>query len=244
MKKILNKNKVITFTSVSEYAYEVADRPIPASSGIPEWWKKMSTFTHNDNKLRLHNRQPNYTAKKCVPMLDGIMAGYLIPLWADIVISIDDQLGYPNIDWRVTSPMFEVQPLEATKGIPTPDGYSPIVFKFLNQWRIKTPPGYSVMILPPMGDPNPVFKALPGIVDSDKYEQEIIINGYIRNDFDGVLKRGTPMCQIIPFKREDEWNSEFVKGDFNESIYIQDRTQNANITNHYPKNVRESKRFK
>jgi hypothetical protein len=245
MKKIFKKeSKKIVFTSISEYAYEVSEPPKPASLFIPEWWKKMSLFTYEDNKLRINNRQTNYTAKKCVPMLDGMISGYIVTLWADVLVSTDDQLGYPNIDWRVSSPIFEVQPLEATKGIPTPEGYSPIVFKFLNQWRMKTPSGYSSIIIPFMGDPDPVFKPLPGIVDTDKYEQEITINGWIKKDFNGIIKKGTPLCQIIPFKREESWESESLKGDFYKSVYIQDKTQNADITNHYPKNVRQDKHFK
>ena len=236
------KNKII-FTSISEYAYEVADRPIPSSQSVPQWWKDMPLFVHEDKDLKVKNRKTNYTSKKCVPMLDGIVSGYIVPLWADIVISEDDVFDSPNIDWRVSSPVFEVQPLEATKGIPTPEGYSNVVFKFLNQWRIKTPKGTSCLIVPYLGDHNPIFRAIPGIVDTDKYEQEITINGWIKNDFKGVLRKGTPMCQIIPFKRESEWKSEFIKGDFSQSIYIQDRTQNGNITNHYPKNVRQEKRF-
>ena len=47
---------------------------------------------------------------------------------------------------------------------------------------------------------------MPGIVDTDKYTAPVNFP-FVLNDanFEGLIPAGTPMAQVIPFKRED-WN--------------------------------------
>jgi hypothetical protein len=51
------------------------------------------------------------------------------------------------------------------------------------------------------------FTSISGIIDSD----EFILNGkvgfFIKDNFTGLIPKGTPMYQMIPFKRDD-WKSE------------------------------------
>jgi hypothetical protein len=76
----------------------------------------------------------------------------------------------------------------------------------MNPWGIRTPKGYSILILPPLHREKEIFTILPGIVDTDKYYSEINFV-FVVNDpnFVGLIPQGTPIAQIIPFKR-DSWN--------------------------------------
>ncbi len=60
------------------------------------------------------------------------------------------------------------------------------------------------------------FSILPGIVDTDAFENEInfpfILNGDKYPILETTIKMGTPYVQVIPFKR-DEWKMkiDFIK---------------------------------
>ena len=55
------------------------------------------------------------------------------------------------------------------------------IHKIMNPWIIKTPPGYSCLFVPPLNNTDDRFSIISGIVDTDKFENEInfpfIING-------------------------------------------------------------------
>ena len=85
--------------------------------------------------------------------------------------------------------------------------------KLLNPWTIKTPPGYSCLFLPPMNNSDDRFSIIPGIVDTDTFPYEInfpiIINGDKYPILETVIKIGTPIVQVIPFKRE-KWKMKII----------------------------------
>ena len=88
------------------------------------------------------------------------------------------------------------------------DGYSKPVFKNLHGWTIKTPPGWSCIFLHPAAYSDLPFKVIPGIVDTDILDYEINTPFVVKNGFTGTIEKGTPMFQVIPFKRES-WESKF-----------------------------------
>ena len=81
-------DKKIKFIAVHDYAWELADKPYPAKNNIPNWWKDMPPFISEFDNLEgknfiLRNMRNNLSPKKCMPMLDAITSGYIVPLWAD-----------------------------------------------------------------------------------------------------------------------------------------------------------------
>jgi hypothetical protein len=53
-----------------------------------------------------------------------------------------------------------------------------------------------------------VFTILPGIVDTDEYYAPINFPMVINDpNFEGLIPKGTPIAQVIPFKRES-WKME------------------------------------
>ena len=71
---------------------------------------------------------------------------------------------------------------------------------------IKTPPGYSVLFTHPMNWHYLPFYSLSGVVDTDTYTMPVLFPFMMKNNFEGIIPKGTPVIQIIPFKRDD-WKS-------------------------------------
>jgi hypothetical protein len=79
------------------------------------------------------------------------------------------------------------------------------VFKAHNPWRIITPPGYSVLQLPLFYHFNPDITVLPGIIHTDIHHEANLQILYHSDSPELFLKRGFPMVQYIPFKRNEKF---------------------------------------
>jgi hypothetical protein len=77
----------------------------------------------------------------------------------------------------------------------------------MNFWTIQTPAGYSTMFFHPTGYTDLPFMTLSGVVDTDKHGIPINFPFLLKEDFVGVIPRGTPIVQFLPFKRTD-WKIE------------------------------------
>jgi hypothetical protein len=238
-------SKIIKFVAKNEYFWEVAPKPFPASQSLPEWWRKETPYTITpDNpegkKIIVENKTANATFKKCTPMLDALTSGYLIPTWADVQIRQDN--GFPRITWKVEYNVFELHGESSTRVEP-PTGYANIVFKFINPWIPKTPDGYSILITSPFGHKNLPFHAIPAVIDADKSTLEIVAPMWIKEGYEGILEKGTPLLQLTPFKRES-WNSEFDFLKDGQYERILDKNFNGTILSHYIKNHWSKKNYK
>jgi hypothetical protein len=236
--------QTIRFQAVDEYSNEVAPRPYPATQAIPDWWKAMTPYTKTEDnpkgtKLIVRNFNSNASPKKCVPMLDAMTSGYIIPLWADV--QVENVGPDKNITWRVSRNVFE-QHGDMAREVQTPVGYNPQVFKFINKWNIITPKGYSCLIVSPLGHRQTGVQAVPAVIDTDKSTLEIVPPVWFSNDFEGILEKGTPMIQVIPFKRSD-WKAEYTFLKDGQYKQIEDKNFNGTIINHYIKKVWQKKKY-
>ena len=89
-----------------------------------------------------------------------------------------------------------------------------LIVKFINPWVIKTPPGYSTLFLPPLNNFELPFQVLSGLVETDTYYRPVHVPTVclMRPGQTVTLKRGTPIAQVVPIKRE-EWQSQAVAWD-------------------------------
>jgi hypothetical protein len=236
----------IEFIYISKYFYEVCERPKPAKEFLPEWFKSMPPYEKTlDNpdgsKLILsEDGYSNASGKKCIPMFDAMTSGYIVPLWADVQVSQEN--NFPKIKWRVKENVFELHG-PSSRNIPPPFGYDSVVFKYLSQFKIKTPPGYSVLVIPVSGHYRLPFTAIPAIIDTEKSSGDAAFPLWIQSGFNGIIKKGTPLVQIIPFKKEN-WKSKFSWITL-EQYYIElDKSFNSNILNNYLKNIWNKKTYK
>jgi hypothetical protein len=235
----------IKFIATEPYMYEIAPKPFPSSQAMPDWWKSMTPYgVSEDNpdgkKLIVENRLSNATYKKCLPMLDALTSGYIIPLWADVQVTQIN--GEARFTW-LTRPDVFLSHGASTRAIRPPTGYTNQVVKFLNPWIPRTPKGYSVMITQPFGfHDNPVY-AVPAIVDSDTSTLVVLPPMWVKEGFEGIIEKGTPMIQVTPFKRES-WVAEFDSYKEGEMQVIEDKNFNSTIVGHYLKNHWSKKTYK
>jgi hypothetical protein len=245
-------SNIIKFTAKDEYGWAVQNKPVPASTLLPYWWRNMSPYEVTPNnldgkKLIIEDLKSNATFKKCTPMLDALVSGYILTLWADVQIRQEkgfDNKFYPRITWRVNyfQGLFH-QHGSSSARIPPPTGYSNLVFKYVNTWIPHTPLGYSIIVTSPFGYKDLPFYAIPAIIDSDKSQLELVPPMWIKEGFEGIVEAGTPLVQLTPFKREN-WKSEFDYLKNGEYEKIEDKNFNKNIISNYVKNHWSKKSYK
>jgi hypothetical protein len=239
-------SKNINFRARSKSEFEIQPKPYPAVKKLPNWFLDMQPYEDlagfpNDGKLHFRNRVANSTFKKCTPLLDGMSAGYIVPLWTDVMIENED--GSPKIYWKTINNVFQEHG-QSSQSIEPPPGYKNLVFKYINCWIPQTPSGYSCLITSPFGYQDLPFKAIPAVVDTDKSTLELVFPMWIKNDFEGIVEKGTPMIQIIPFKRDD-WDSTFDYYEDGEyKNIVEEKNFNSTMIGHYLKNHHSKKRFR
>jgi hypothetical protein len=197
--------QIIKFIAQDENVWEVRPKPYPSIKKLPSWWKDMPIYSNEEKTYDL-GPAPTVTVKKCLPTLDMFGGGYYVPLWADIFVTQEG--GLPYIKWNTTTTVLTTWDTGTVNSFKIEDGYSKLVFKNLHGWTIKTPPGWSCLFLHPAAYPDLPFKVIPGIVDTDVLDYEINTPFVVKEGFTGTIEKGTPMFQVIPFKRES-WKSEF-----------------------------------
>jgi hypothetical protein len=192
----------ILFTNTS--GYQDLTAPQPASSLVPDWYKNTQSYTSGEKKPD-GSGGTTATVKRCMPVFDAITAGYIIESPADVWVSIKD--GQQYFEWSSFG-LISFHPIEQAPLHPDrkPHAYP----KWNNPWSIKTPKGYSTLFVQPFHRES-VFTILPGIVDTDQYFSPVNFP-FVVNDsqFEGLIPMGTPIAQVIPFKR-DSWKMELGK---------------------------------
>ena len=235
----------IVFRARSKQEFRIQDKPFPAAKAIPEWWKSAPTTektpeSPDGDRFLVRNRTANFSFKKCTPMLDALTSGYIIPLWADVQVTQTDEAPY--VSWKTRHSIFELHG-SSSRDIPPPPGYDNYVFKYLNTWIPETPPGYSTLVTAPLGHRDLPFHAIPGVVDTDESTLELVFPMWIRSGLEGIVEHGTPLVQLLPFKRT-HWKSEFESYEDGEYYnVIEEQTFNKTMISHYIKNRWSKKKY-
>ncbi len=186
----------------------------PAKHFMPRWFKDMDS--HIELPANYEKGRKNYfgkkddtakkhtggTVKRCPAIVDLLTEGFIIPMWCDFLLQRDmetmewDNKNFPyGIEFHAKEQIYgwDLKKTDFPEGV-----------KFINPWRIYTPPGYSVMFMTPTYQFEKRFTVLPGIVETDTYHH-INFPTIWHTTKDAIIERGTPFIQVIPFKR-DEWD--------------------------------------
>jgi hypothetical protein len=187
----------IIFTNIKEISdYFI---PTPASQLIPEWYKKLESYAFQGKvPIALDSlNTTSATAKRCMPLFDSLTAGYI--LYTPVDVYVMQKNNAPYYSWAAGD-MLGFHAVEQAGEHPAKNGFN--YPKWNNPWSIKTPKGYSILITAPMHRES-VFTILDAVVDSDTYLNSVNLP-FTLNDtkYEGMIPAGTPMAQIIPFKRE------------------------------------------
>lgn len=190
--------------------------PQPIKLNIPKWFKSLN-----------HGKELK-TIKGCIPFLETLQTGYLIRNYQDTYIKHNITTEFDNggggkkhgkglVEYATTHPhLGENLNIAQNPQLHSPEqlGDSPLVkknknldfHKFLNPWIIETPPGYSCLFTAPLNNRDDRFEIMSGIVSTDNYYNHInfpfTLNGDKYEQIDTIIKMGTPVAQVIPFKRE------------------------------------------
>jgi hypothetical protein len=182
----------------------------PAKEFMPEWYKRGDNIKDGQKIIKSLPIEPGF--KLCSSFSDSLLSGYMMPLSMDIAIQQTD--AGPIITWNninLVSPIVEKRLISQNPTLPTPMGCSPDHFAWKTQHAINIPKGYSALIGHPLNRFDLPFFTLTGIVDGefDMYNGSIPV--YFSSTFEGIIPAGTPIAQIILFKREN-WKSKIDKG--------------------------------
>ena len=200
--------KEIKFYPKNEIAKKIIDPPKPTQ--VPEWFKKIPIYQETNfapkDKLFVINGEPNYSVKSCMPFLDSLTLGYTINLWCDIQVRIDELTGSKSINWSTSED--ELAPVQSRPDpeIITHGGFDQMLFTWVSHWGIKTPKGYSCLFTHPLNRTDLPFITTTGIMDTDGWGIWGNQPFSLETGWQGVIPAGTPIIQVIPFKR-DNWKS-------------------------------------
>lgn len=232
------KENIITFEARGSHVFEVREKPVPAVKLIPQWWKDIPKYSNEENKLDL-DPSSTVTVKQCAPTMDALSLGYIITLWADLLVTQVE--GVPWIRWKAGQDVLSAWDLSQSSKFEVPYGYSNPAFKYHHGWNILTKPGWSTLFIHPLGYQNLPFNSIPGVVDTDILTTDINCPFFVREGFEGLIPKGTPMVQLIPFKRES-WVSDYTVSS-DEKLYIESEKHKTKLYGYYS-SKRAKKSFK
>ena len=205
--------KQVQFQAFNEYVEAAQADPTTASSFLPEWYKKLSRYINNSDKpIKTLGRKD---VKTCVPFRDAMIVGYMYILPADIEVAISDtgdvDIFYNHqLPFKVAEKRGDINDLNNQGyGMPHPLGTSPIMFAWAPMWGTKTSKKDSIFITHPLNRYDLPFVTTSGIIDSGYFGIAGNIPFFIKEGFTGIIPKGTPIAQIIPFQR-DEWISKKI----------------------------------
>jgi hypothetical protein len=201
----------IIFSAMNRYIGTVANKPKSAIKVLNEKYRSISKYAEIQG-----TPYPLATVKACAPVMDSFSLGYIVELWADVhVKDVDGKkvLSTMDLQWQLIAEWSA----EQISHFEIPDGYAKQVFKFQHGWIIRTPKGYSSVFTHPYGHPNLPIRTITGYVDTDILKSDVNAPFVIREDFTGVIPKGTPMFQVFPVKR-DKWSSTIIGGEEEEEI--------------------------
>jgi hypothetical protein len=195
--------------------------PVPARNELPDWYRRLPTVDRDV----LSATNDGVTIKRCLPFLDAMVAGWIIPLAAEVRLHIHDGGKVVDAGWEFDRPMVSNHGAFQVAGNP----YEPRpALKFHNYWTIRTDPGWSCLFVPPLNRPSPVVEVLSGIVDTDRFTNEVNFPFVaIADDGVHVLDQGTPLIQVIPFRRDGANPQGTVRGEHEDERAERIRTQRS-----------------
>lgn len=220
IKSFFGKNKEIRFSCPEEW-WDVIPKPYSAKKFIPDWYKSLPMKINNEDRLN------NGTVKRCLPFLEAMGIGYIIPLAADVWFKSNSDCSSLEWDSKFTDPIIRQHGKEQITGgkIPNPKENLPPM-KWVSQWVIETPPGWSTLFIPPINRIDERFQVFGGLVDTDLYYNNIQLPfTFTKPDYDGLIKAGTPLCQAIPIKRDDILSRAVVEKFTNKDWKRMDKTK-------------------
>lgn len=247
LRKKKNNENIISFYPFSEKSLQFAPPPMSATKNIPDWYKRQPGETND--KDTLSKGFPTSTIKRCMPIFDAMGAGYIIVAPCDIYL---DATNPEKLVYSIPASLKQYQgDLFATHGRDqyseypiNKDKYHKDLLRLMPFWAVGTQPGYSCLVINPIHrDESPLF-AFSGLVDTDQFITDGHYSFLVEKDFKGIIKQGTPLVQIFPFKREP-WQSYLATPEESMERFDNQRLKvRSSFINSYKNKFRAKKEFR
>ena len=242
-------SKKIEFYPNYEGVPTFSEPPQPAVyANMPEWYKEMPRYKHGQTSFDIQNGENNLTIRHCMPFLEGFTSGYVVTLFRSIQVKIVD--GRHVITWISQGsdmpegvrlrPQYEE--LAENRPFPAVEGYERAEFNWMPYWSVRTPPGYSCVFTHPINRIDLPFYTLGGIVDTDKWGDAGNHPFLFKKGWEGVIEKGTPIFQIIPFKRDNWQKVDLLQEskEYNRKLVMRDSV----LKDWYKKNAWTGKKYR
>jgi len=214
MKFLRNENPKVKFVCSMDSVKNVM--PIIKSSKCPRpWLKKISSKNIDEQGF-------DRSTLRCPGIAGVIKDGYILRAWTDITIEL---LVDGNYTWKVPHHMTGVNgtPMDVLSWHDHKNLYSHLdnlpkhsfskLLKLGTPWFVHVPKGYKLLQLPAMYVDENRFTPYPGHLEDNLGLQGISVPLIFHEKVGTyVIEAGTPLCQFIPIKVED--NPELVNTSF------------------------------
>jgi hypothetical protein len=208
--------KEIKFNPVSELARLTVKPPKPARLYIPDWYKEIPAFdakkspTFKKSQDDPQKAVTDRTLKLCMAFADSLGLGYIQETWQEINVSTieTNEKTFADCVYPMDPAILSKRKSGETS-IAKSEHFYDTLWSWHPQWMPELPKGYSAIFTHPFNRIDLPFHTLTGIIDSDSYKHSRDKSNFpfaLQKGFTGIIPIGTPMYQIIPFKRDD-WES-------------------------------------
>jgi len=219
----------------------VLEKPKPAKEYVPQWYKDANSYLSLDGKKEPSLEPgPSTTIKRCMPVWDMMTAGYILETPYDIYIRQTPEGPYFQWGFHET---LAFQSFQQFQNHPYSRDINYAV-RIVIPWSIKTPKGWSIMVMEPQHHELGPITCVSAIVDTDDYS--LPFNMFLKlrdSNFEGMIPAGTPFLQIIPFKR-DSWVSSLGGKKEREKHVLDKNKFNRLMFDHYKKLWWKKKEYK
>jgi len=190
-----NKKYVVDFFTAN---YSVFDnfKITEGRKFIPTWWKNLDTKQYDGNEKRPAAIVP--TVKKCPGMIHTYKESFIMPLWTEIDIVMDE-----NYEW--TGATSDRKTHISTHSSRQYDGYLPknhyTHLKIQSPWYAEEKTGVNFVVSPCSWDNSELLETyfIPVGIRSWKYTCSTNVHGFLQNKAQSInFQSGMPLVHFFP----------------------------------------------
>jgi hypothetical protein len=236
----------IKFLQMYAQLANIVPEPEPGTKNIPQWYKDQPAII-GDSAAAPDRGVLKLTVKKCQPFFDAMSAGYILKFPVDIYLDTTDgnlSLQLPAAMNKYMASLISEHSAEQISNLSyDKDIYCNRILRIHPSWMVQTEEGYSCLFTSPMHQEVSPLKAIDAVVDTDNYFTDGHLSFLVKKNFKGTLKQGSPMSQVIPFRRED-WQMELDKNFSAAKVEDQRNRVRSTFQNGYRLKFWQKKTFK
>lgn len=240
------KPNKVRFLQSYPHLVDVFPVPEPGTKNVPDWYKSQPSISGLNPEIP-ENGTLRLSVKKCQAFFDAMAVGYILKVPVDIYIDTTDgkfEVQLPGEMQRFRAELIANHSTEQISHFPIDkSNYCNQILRIHPTWMVSTPEGYSTLFMQPMHQEPSPLKAVEAIIDTDKFWSDGHLSFFVQKGFKGVIKQGTPLAQVFPFKRDD-WEMELDKEFDPEKTNLQRRVVRATFQNGYRMKFWQKKVFK